>query len=67
MIEIAVNGETRTLSAEQSIAELCKELGAPSSGIAVALNYELVPRSQYEKVILRKNDTVEIITATAGG
>ncbi len=67
MIEIILNGETKALPEKQSIAELCKEIGAPANGIAVALNYELIPRSQYEKVVLRANDKVEIITATAGG
>jgi len=67
MIEIVLNGETKALPAEQSIAELCKQIGAPASGIAVALNYELIPRAQYEKVVLRANDKVEIIIATAGG
>jgi len=62
-----LNGEPKALPAERSIAELCREIGAPASCVAVALNYELVPRSQYEKVVLRPNDNVEIITATAGG
>ena len=67
MIEIMVNGEKKALTAEQTVAQLCKDMGIRTSGAAVALNYELVPRSQYEKVLLRANDKVEIITATAGG
>ncbi len=36
-------------------------------GIAVALNYEVVPREQWSSTALKNNDKITVITATQGG
>jgi sulfur carrier protein len=67
MIEILLNGEKKTLPSEQSVSVLMRECGVPSHGVAVAVNYTVIPKSQYVQILLHHNDAVEIITATAGG
>lgn len=67
MIEIVVNGEPRACLEESTLAALCRELRLPDRGVAIAVNYELVPRARSERVILYDQDVVEIVSATAGG
>ena len=67
MIEIVLNGEPKSIADGLSLADLCKELALPDRGVAVAVNFELIPRSGADKVHLHNNDIVEIVTATAGG
>jgi sulfur carrier protein len=42
-------------------------LSPEATGIAVAVNMEVVPRSLWGEVILKSGDAVEVITARQGG
>jgi sulfur carrier protein len=42
-------------------------LGSVSSGIAVAVNNEVVPRARWSETVLQDGDAVEIVRAVAGG
>ena len=68
MIEVVVNGERRTVRAA-GIRELLAELGygPDRPGIAVALNAEVVPRSEWDRTRLGPGDRVEIVGAVQGG
>lgn len=37
------------------------------SGIAIAINNEIIPKGEWEKYELKNNDNILIITATQGG
>ncbi|HVK27272.1 MAG TPA: sulfur carrier protein ThiS [Nocardioides sp.] len=64
---VTCNGET--LPAAGSVADLlAARLGhPPPSGIAVALNGEVVPRASWPVVVLADGDVVEVVTAVQGG
>lgn len=66
MTKITLNGEPREVSA-QTIAELLREVGAPTRGIAVALNDSVVRRTELEATPLHAGDRVELIRAVQGG
>ena len=52
----------------QTLAELLAEVGkAQATGIAVAINQSVIPRSQWEIYTLSENDAITVITATQGG
>ncbi len=36
-------------------------------GLAVAVNNEIIPKSEWNKVSIKDSDRIEIITATQGG
>jgi len=38
-----------------------------TKGIAIAINNEVIPKNSWENHLLREQDNVTIITATAGG
>ncbi len=64
---VTVNGTSRKLPRDTSIAALLEDLGVPSEGTAVALNGAVVPRKEHGKTVLRDDDVVEVIRAVAGG
>ncbi len=66
-MNLTVNGKTRELPRDTSIANLLKELGVPSEGTAVALNGAVVPRKEHGTAMLSDDDVVEVIRAVAGG
>lgn len=66
--QIRVNGEAMTTDA-RTVAGLLASLGVDESrtGVAVALNAEVVRRAQWTATPLRDGDTVEVLRAVQGG
>lgn len=67
MLEIVVNGETRSVSADFTIADLVAELALAGKRFAVEVNAEIVPRSQHVIRKFKAQDRVEIVHAIGGG
>ncbi len=69
MVRIKVNGEERLLDREVSVMELLKILDVKfrEVGLAVALNGEVVPKSEYETTFVKEGDSVEIVQLVGGG
>ncbi|GAA2122797.1 sulfur carrier protein ThiS [Glycomyces algeriensis] len=63
-MKIEVNGEAREGIA--TITDAVAAVTAARRGIAVALNGEVVPRSEWDRP-LADGDAVEVLTATQGG
>ena len=66
-IAISVNGKTRTLEAELSLQDLLEGLGMTTGRIAVELNGNIVPRSQFSSQLIGDLDSIEIVQAIGGG
>jgi sulfur carrier protein len=65
---VKVNGVSREPSAVSlDVTTLLGELGVEPRGIAVAINGEIVRRSQWSSTFIGVDDHVEIVTAAAGG
>lgn len=67
MIELQINGENKTLPEGSTIETAIQFLNYSSQNMAVAVNMTFVPKSQYQKVILRAGDTVEFVSPMQGG
>ena len=67
-MQISINNQSYTfdehVSLEQAVAQLQLE---DTSGIALALNEDIIPRSQWNDTILSDEDKIIIIGAVAGG
>ena len=61
-MKIQLNGEITETTA-QTIAELLRELNAPESGVAVALNGAVVRRAEWQDKEVNDGDEIEIIRA----
>jgi len=66
-MRIRVNGEVRYLPDGSSAAKLVAEMGLAGRRLAMEVNREIVPRSEYASHILREGDQVEIVHAIGGG
>ncbi len=67
MISVSINGERQQLSAGQSIAAALASLGYEAAKVAVAINGEFVPRSDYAAREIRANDELDIVAPVQGG
>jgi len=66
-MKVYVNGESRDLSGEFSLAELITQLELAATRIAVELNREVVRRNDWSGTMLHENDRVEIVHFVGGG
>ncbi len=67
MIILTVNGESRTVDDGTSIIKLLETLGIEQRRVAVAINGEVVPRTEHEQTSLKDGDQVEIVRMVGGG
>ncbi|CAN5719486.1 sulfur carrier protein ThiS [soil metagenome] len=67
VVNVVVNGEERTLASGVTVAVLAAELGVGPTGVAVAVNDEVLPRSTWADVRLDEGDRVEVLGAMQGG
>lgn len=64
---ISVNGTPRELPGSAALSDVVAGLTAATSGVAVAVNGEVVPRSTWAETVVRDGDAVEVVTAVQGG
>ncbi len=65
-MRVTVNGEQREI-ASASVDALLGELEYEGTHFAIAVNYDVVPKSQWAKTQLKNGDEIEIITPRQGG
>ena len=65
LVRITVNGQERLLTAGTPVGALLD--GTDAQGSAIARNHEVVPRSQWDSVLLAEGDTIELVRPTQGG
>jgi sulfur carrier protein len=63
---IRVNGEDQPFVME-SVDELLRRLSIESRGVAVAIDGEVVRRSEWSATRIEDGNAIEIVTAVAGG
>ena len=62
-----VNGGEREVPDGATIADVLAELDAPTSGVAVALDGDVVPRAMFAETVLTEGAVLEVLTAVQGG
>ena len=65
-MRVTVNGETHDIAAT-SVAALLAELDYEGTHFAIAVNFDVVPRSRWAETALSSGDEIEIITPRQGG
>jgi len=65
-MRVTVNGEQRDITAER-VDALLTELDYEGTHFAIALNYDVVPKSRWAETALKAGDEIEIITPRQGG
>ena len=62
-----VNGTATDVAPGQSVAELIAEYSDRTTGIAVAVNQNVLTKDEWTRTALQAGDRVEIVSATQGG
>jgi sulfur carrier protein len=65
-MRVTVNGESREISSA-SVDALLGELEYEGTHFAIALNFDVVPKSRWAETQLKAGDEIEIITPRQGG
>jgi sulfur carrier protein len=63
---VTVNGVRREMVAGATVEDVLDLLSAPRAGIAVALNGDVLHRSEWANALV-EGDCVEVLSAAAGG
>ncbi len=66
-LQVKLNGEPHELPDGSTIAQAVAELTPVLSGVAAALNGDVIPRGCWAATALRDGDQVEVVTAVQGG
>ena len=66
-MKLLLNGTERELPDGASVAAALEAVGAPASGVAVAVDDDVVPRAEWAGYRLREGARVEVLTAVQGG
>ena len=67
MLQIQLNGESKTLKNSTTLAELVAELGLDARKIAIEQNRVIIPKSAYATTPLTSADEIEIVAFIGGG
>ena len=65
-MKVIVNDEDVEVDEQTTVAALLSRLGFPQKGIAVAVDWSVLPRSEWE-TRLADGARVEVVTAVQGG
>jgi sulfur carrier protein len=66
-MELVINGRPHEVADEMSLDQAVSLLTTSATGIAAAVNGEVVRRAAWESTRLAPGDQVEVITAVQGG
>jgi sulfur carrier protein len=65
-VRVTINGEAREIAATRLDA-LLGELEYEGTHFAIAVNYDVMPKSRWAETQLKAGDEIEIITPRQGG
>lgn len=66
-MKIEINGDPKDLQNPTSLEQLIQELLTDTKGMAVAINNQVIPKTEWAETDLKDLDKVLLITATQGG
>jgi len=66
-MKIFLNGEKINVDNNLTAQQLLSDMGYQDKRIALEINGEVIPKSEYSNKIIVENDKTEIIVAVGGG
>ena len=65
--KIQLNGDPYEINRGTNLSELLNKLKIQKNKVAIEVNGEIIEKSKYPNLILRRNDKVEIVHFIGGG
>ena len=66
-IQIYINGKKKNINISSNIINILEEYSLKNKLIAVEINQEVIPKSNYKTKKINKNDRIEILELIGGG
>jgi sulfur carrier protein len=66
-VQVNVNGEPRAVPTGSTVEQVVGSVTALASGVAAAVNGDVLPRRLWAATEVRDGDLVEVVTAVQGG
>ena len=66
-MRIVLNGRDENVDRDATIADLIAASGLAGKRVAIEVNREIVPRSDYPARVLAAGDRIEVVHAIGGG
>lgn len=66
-MKILMNGETQEVESQATIADLIQRFHIKLPHYAVAINRQIIPRSEHIKTVLKEGDEIELVQPVGGG
>ena len=66
-IKIRVNGKVKYIKEKYRMSDLVKNLKIPMKKVAIEINQEIINKKKINKIILKKDDNIEIVHFIGGG
>ncbi len=66
-MRLKINGEEKQIASVSTLVDLVEQLGMKVDRVAVELNREIVPRSNWGATTLKDGDELEIVHFVGGG
>ena len=66
-IKIKINGKLKLIDDNTNLLKLVKNIKIPLKKVAIELNQEILNKKKLSRIILKKNDKIEIVHFIGGG
>ena len=66
-IQIYINGKKKNINTNCNLISILEEYSLKNRLVAVEINQEVIPKSNYKTKKINKNDRIEIIELIGGG
>lgn len=66
-MDLNINGEARQIPDGLTVTTLVAHLGMKTDRVAVELNQQIIPRSNWDSTMLKAGDRLEIVHFVGGG
>ena len=66
-IQIYINGKKKNIHMSYNIVDILEEYSLRNKLIAVEINQEVIPKSNYKTKKIKQNDRIEILELIGGG
>ena len=66
-IQIYINGKRENVDVHYKLINIIKDFSLKNKFIAIEINKEVVPKSQYKNKKINQNDRIEILELIGGG
>ena len=66
-IQIYINGKKKNININCNLINILEEYSLKNKMVAIEINKEVIPKSNYKTKKLNKNDRIEILELIGGG